>query len=110
MFFFKVATAVLSITNKQKRKDAEKKKDSSDKMDVDEEKKDAAATEVKKEEEPKKEEPLFEVLSNPARVMRPQLAVVSLEQPAKYKPIKDISIGGQFKSNFKKSAEFIYVT
>ena len=34
-------------------------------------------------EEPKKEEPLFEVLSNPARVMRPQLQVISMEDPAK---------------------------
>ena len=81
----------MSITAKQKKKDAEKKKDSSDKMDVDEEK--PAATD-KKEEEPKKEEPLFEVLSNPARVMRPQLQVISMEDPAKYKPIKDITIGG----------------
>ena len=29
----------------------------------------------KKEEEVKKEEPLFEILANPARVMRPQLQV-----------------------------------
>merc|ERR1712198_396565 len=52
----KVATAILSITNKQKRKEAEKKK--------------------KDEEEEKKEEPLFEMLSNPARVMKAQLRVV----------------------------------
>merc|ERR1712029_1230233 len=59
----KVATAVLSITAKQKKKDAEKRKENKDapavveKMDT-EEKKDE-----KKEE--KKEEPTFEILQNP---------------------------------------------
>jgi hypothetical protein len=69
-------------------------------MDVDEEKsaadKEKEKKDEKKEEEVKKEEPLFEILSNPARVMRPQLQVVSLELPAKYKPMKDLSIGGKF--------------
>merc|ERR1712055_1146084 len=80
----KVTTAVLSITNKQKRKEAEKKKgkDGEDKMEVDEKK--------EKSDEP---EPNFELLSNPARVMKAQLKVVSLED-GKYRPIKDISIGG----------------
>ena len=68
-------------------------------MDVDEEKsaadKEKDKKDEKKEEEVKKEEPLFEILSNPARVMRPQLQVVSLELPAKYKPMKDLSIGGK---------------
>merc|ERR1712157_362596 len=49
----KVATAVLSITAKQKKKEAEK--------------------------EEKKEEPTFEILQNPCRVVRPQLNVVNLE-------------------------------
>merc|ERR1711963_1287128 len=63
----KVTTAVLSITNKQKKKEDEKKAD-----------------------EP---EPNFELLSNPARVMKAQLKVVSLED-SKYRPMKDMSIGG----------------
>ncbi len=71
-------------------------------MDVDEEKADKEKKDEKKEEEVKKEEPLFEILSNPARVMKPQLQVVSLELPAKYKPMKDLSIGGNSNSfNFK---------
>merc|ERR1711902_257448 len=84
----KVTTAVLSITNKQKKKEAEKKKgkDGEEKMDVDEKKKD----EKEKSDEP---EPNFEMLSNPARVMKAQLKVVSLED-GKYRPMKDISIGG----------------
>merc|ERR1711953_943593 len=62
----KVATAVLSITAKQKKKEAEKKKDM----------------------------PNFEILQNPCRVVRPQLNLISLEEPTKHKPVKDLSIGG----------------
>merc|ERR1711934_1254618 len=69
----KVSTAVLSITNKQKKKD-------------------------EKADEP---EPNFEHLSNPARVMKAQLKVVSLED-VKYQPIKDISIGGVIMLNRAK--------
>merc|ERR1719259_1588470 len=118
----KVATAVLSITAKQKKKDAAAAKkaasggtsgaassDKPEKMDVEEEKKDAGSEkkdkegagekkeDTKKDEEKKEEkkpDPTFDVLNNPARVMKPQLQVISLEQPAKYKPVKDISIGG----------------
>jgi len=86
--------------------------DKPEKMDVEEEKKDSgsekkdkegggekkeAATDAKKDEEKKEEkkpDPTFDVLNNPARVMKPQLQVISLEQPARYKPVKDISIGG----------------
>jgi len=82
----KVATAILSITVKQKRKDAERKKKEEEKMEVDEKKE-----EEKKEE--KKEEPLFEHLSNPARIVKSQLRVVQLED-AKYKAVKDLGIGG----------------
>merc|ERR1712012_515775 len=91
----KVTTAVLSITNKQKRKDAEKKKgkDSEEKMDVDEkkeDKKEKMEVDEKKADEP---EPNFELLSNPARVMKQQLKVISMED-VKYRPMKDVSIGG----------------
>ena len=89
----KVTTAVLSITNKQKKKEAEKKKgkDGDDKMEVDEkkeDKKEKMEVDEKKEEDKKEEkekdkseepEPNFELLSNPARVMKAQLKVVSLE-------------------------------
>merc|ERR1712096_545595 len=43
--------------------------------------------------EKKEPEPLFEHLSNPARVMKAQLKVINLDDD-KYRPIKDISIGG----------------
>merc|ERR1719237_1437524 len=128
----KVATAVLSITAKQKKKNAEKgkkdgeekmdvdtekkedkkekmevdekkdeknaekgKKDGEEKMDVDTEKKEKMEVDEKKEVEEKKKEPepLFEMLANPARVMKAQLKVVTLED-ARYRPMKDLSIGG----------------
>merc|ERR1712179_365288 len=44
--------------------------------------------------EEKKEEANHEILSNPARVIKPQLKVVALEDSSKYQPLKDISIGG----------------
>ena len=92
----KVSTAVLSITNKQKKKEAEKKKgkEGEDKMEVDEkkdekkeDKKEKMEVDEKKEDDKEKKEekaadepePNFEHLSNPARVMKAQLKVVSLE-------------------------------
>merc|ERR1712025_1386563 len=88
-------------TNKQKKKEAEKKKgkDGEDKMDVDEkkdDKKEKMEVDEKKEEEKKADEPEpnFELLSNPARVVKAQLKVVSLEEGSKYRPMKDLSIGG----------------
>jgi len=103
----KVTTAVLSITNKQKKKEAEKKKGKDgtgeEKMDVDTEKKDEKKEKMEVDEEKEKKddektdkdepEPLHEMLSNPARVMKAQLKVINLED-AKYRPMKDISIGG----------------
>mgnify|MGYP001226675504 CR=1 FL=1 len=90
----KVATAVLSITAKQKKKDFEKKKDAKDakeeKMEVDEKKDEKK----EKEKEEKKDEPNFEILQNPCRVVRPQLNLINLEEPTKHKPVKDLSIGG----------------
>lgn len=64
---------------------------------------DAAATastdvEMKKEGEgeakEKKPEPSFEMLSNPARVVKPQLKLIQMPEGCRYRPIKDITIGG----------------
>merc|ERR1712010_389200 len=57
-------------------------------MDVDTEKKEKMEVDEKKEPEP-----LFEMLANPARVMKAQLKVVTLED-ARCRPMKDLSIGG----------------
>jgi len=96
----KVSTAILSITAKQKKKQAEKSKTGEEKMDVDTEKKDdkkekMEVDEKKEDEKEKKEpEPTFEMLSNPARVMKAQLKLITLEDGGKYRPLKNMSIGG----------------
>ncbi|XP_018493833.1 26S proteasome non-ATPase regulatory subunit 1 [Galendromus occidentalis] len=108
----KVTTAVLSITAKfaAKKKQKEKEKEE-EKMEVEETP--AVKAEVKAKEEPelpkpetkkdeveakkeeeKKPEPNFEILSNPARVVRPQLKVIQMHEAPRYRPVKDISIGG----------------
>ncbi|XP_055381283.1 26S proteasome non-ATPase regulatory subunit 1 [Condylostylus longicornis] len=127
----KVATAVLSIAARQKRREIADKKDD-DKMEVDEEVKDVlkeckdekckketdkkdekTTTEKKKDDkktdenksldkkederkdEKKKEpEPAFEILQNPARVMRQQLKVISVPEGQSYVALKDVTIGG----------------
>merc|ERR1712152_57006 len=63
-------------TAKQKKKEAEKRKEHG------------------KDTKEEKDEPNFEILQNPCRVVRPQLNVVNLEEPTKFKPIKEISSGG----------------
>jgi len=113
----KVETAVLSTTAKQKKKDAEKKKDADateSAMEVDDSKSaskenlkkadDKDKTEKKeseedvskeeKKEEKKEPEPTFEILTNPARVMKAQLKVLSIESSGRYQPVKDLAHGG----------------
>ncbi|CAB4065573.1 PSMD1 [Lepeophtheirus salmonis] len=95
----KVATAVLSITHKQKRKDAEKRKKDVEKMEVDEKEPVVEKEKTEKKEEKRKDEPHFETLSNPARVMKQQLKLTHIEDPTKYKALKDTSIGGIIMMN-----------
>lgn len=52
-----------------------------------------AAAEAKTEAKAKPE-PNFELLSNPARVVKPQLKLLSMPEGSRYKPIKEITIGG----------------
>merc|ERR1711920_309085 len=70
----------------------EKKEEKKEKMEVDE-KKEEEKKEEKEKEKSDEPEPNFEMLSNPARVMKAQLKVISLED-GKYRPMKDLSIGG----------------
>lgn len=44
--------------------------------------------------EKKEMEPLFEILQNPARVLRQQLKVLSVVEGSPYVPMKDLQIGG----------------
>lgn len=142
----KVATAVLSIAARQKRRETADKRDD-DKMDIDEDVKEVlkeakaetkdvemapatttapapTASDKEKEKDDKKKEkektkdaaststapaaedtkdapkpvkepePNFEILQNPARVMRQQLKVISLVDGQSYTPLKDVCIGG----------------
>jgi len=80
--------------------------------DADSKDKDSKAAD-KDAKEAKEPEPTFDILNNPARVMKPQLQVISMAPPAaapapaeegkvaapaaaaiRYKPVKDLSIGG----------------
>ena len=123
----KVETAVLSTTNKAKRKEIEKKKAEVEKMDVDEDKKEESAPkklkespkeedkkeekkEEKKEKDDKKEdkkeeEPTTEMLDNPARVMKQQLRKVSILDSCEYTPMKDVSCGGFIMLHRSKSGK-----
>uniref|UniRef100_A0A0K8V7J3 26S proteasome non-ATPase regulatory subunit 1 n=1 Tax=Bactrocera latifrons TaxID=174628 RepID=A0A0K8V7J3_BACLA len=129
----KVATAVLSIAARQRRREIADKKEEDNKMEIDEdskdskkddkkmdvdekvekkddkkkkeekekkkeEEKDKDVGDKKKDEKEKKEkkepEPNFEILQNPARVVRQQLKVVSVAESQSYIPLKDVTIGG----------------
>jgi len=83
---------------KEKGKESKDKegKDKKEEDDKDKEKDKEGKDKTEDEKEKPKEEPNFEMLLNPARVMKPQLRVVELgqEDAARYKPLKDITIGG----------------
>lgn len=76
--------------DKEKDKDKEEKKKEEKEKEKDE-KKDVSN---KKDEEKKKEEPNFDMLNNPARVMKQQLKVIRMPDNGRYTPVKDLSIGG----------------
>ncbi|KAH8041292.1 hypothetical protein HPB51_014573 [Rhipicephalus microplus] len=94
----KVTTAVLSITAKARRREAHSGKESpvpaatSDAMEVDEEP--STSTAAKKEEAP-----------TAARVVKPQLKLLSMPEGSRYRPIKDITIGGIIMVTDTKSSE-----
>ena len=80
--------------------EGEKKKETSADNKADAKKTDKDEKDTKDGKEKKEAEATFEILNNPARVMKPQLQVIKMEPPnstekAMYQPIKDISIGGK---------------
>lgn len=91
---------------KDEKKTAEEKKTAAEdkKAAVTDDKKASASTSAEekkasdkkeeKDEKKKEPEPTFEVLSNPARILRQQLKVITLNEGSHYLPMKDISIGG----------------
>lgn len=89
--------AILSITLKQSKK---KEKEKEEKMEIEsqEEQDKKKKEEAKKAEDEQKKkdekEATFELLSNPARAIRPQLKVMQMPENTRYKPVKELSIGG----------------
>ena len=76
----------MEVDQKAEEKDKKEDKDKKDKKG--EEGKDG---EKKDEEKKKKEpEPNFEMLANPARVMKAQLKVLSMPDSSRYQPIKEV--------------------
>ncbi|CAH1111422.1 unnamed protein product [Psylliodes chrysocephalus] len=73
---------------KPEEKKADDKKPSTSTADDKKEKKD------EKEEKKKEPEPNFEILQNPARTMRQQLKVITINDSTQYTAMKDVSIGG----------------
>ena len=79
--------------DKEREKAAKEDKEKTPKDDIKEKpgEKDDKTADDKTKKEP---EPSFEMLANPARVMRQQLKVLSLPTGLRYTPLKDVSIGG----------------
>lgn len=71
-----------------------KDKDSKEKEVKDSKDKDAKKESSDDSSSKKKDEPNFDILNNPARVMKQQLRVVKMPDSARYMPVKDVSIGG----------------
>lgn len=101
------------VKEEKKEKDEKKKTpvaSSSKAKDEKEDEKDAtttAATATKPER--KEPEPSFEILQNPARILRQQLKVVSLTKNQHYVPMKDITIGGIIVMKHVSSEEEVLV-
>ncbi|XP_020709438.2 26S proteasome non-ATPase regulatory subunit 1 isoform X2 [Athalia rosae] len=99
----------VEVKEEKKKTDKEEKKNAaaaaaaaaagSSKQDTDAEKvtgdKDKETDKDKEKEKEKKEpEPTFEILQNPARILRQQLKLISLVSGSQYAPVKDVGIGG----------------
>ena len=101
----------VALSTSEKKEDAGSKdvemKDAKEAKDGKEGKEGApAAASPEKKKEP---EPSFEILQNPARVLRPQLKVISMAEGSHYTPIKDITIGGIVMMKHISDAEEVFV-
>lgn len=86
-------TAGKTSTDKKSATEETKRKDSVSKATREPAIKDTKE-EDKDKDEKTVEEPSFELLTNPARVLRQQLKVITMPEQSRYKPMKDIQIGG----------------
>ncbi|KAJ7353954.1 26S proteasome non-ATPase regulatory subunit 1, partial [Desmophyllum pertusum] len=62
-------------------------------------------SEKESSEKMEEEEPDFELLENPARVLPAQLKVISLPEDSRYMPLKQVNIGGIVMMTDSKSDE-----
>lgn len=100
---------VKEATSSKEKDDKKKDKDEKEAKETKETKEPKEAKEPKESKEPKEKtdkkskdeekekkepEPNFEILQNPARVLRQQLKVIQLVEGSHYVPVKDIQIGG----------------
>ncbi|PBC25849.1 26S proteasome non-ATPase regulatory subunit [Apis cerana cerana] len=85
-----VEAATKEKEEKKKEKETKEVKETKEKV----EKKSKEEGEKTTEKEKKEAEPNFEILQNPARVLRQQLKVIQLVEGSHYVPVKDIQIGG----------------
>lgn len=86
-----------SKDKEEKKKEKEEKESKEAKEKSDKKAKDDAEKsekEKEKEKDKKEPEPTFEILQNPARVLRAQLKVIQLVEGSQYAPVKDVQIGG----------------
>ena len=76
----------------QKSEEKDKKEDKKEDKDKKDKKGEEGKDGEKKDEEKKKKEPEpnFEILANPARVMKAQLRVLSMPDKSRYQPIKEV--------------------
>lgn len=72
-------------------------------------KKEEKEGEEKETKEKKEPEPTFEILSNPARVMRQQLKTITIVEGSGFTPLKDIAIGGIVMLNHSGDMEQVLV-
>ncbi|CAG9859898.1 unnamed protein product [Phyllotreta striolata] len=84
---------------KEKKSEDKKEEKKSDDKKADDKKAASSSDDKKdkkdeKEEKKKEPEPNFEILQNPARTMRQQLKVITLNDNSQYVAMKDVSIGG----------------
>lgn len=84
---------VKETASSSKEKDVDKKKDEKEAKEPTKEKTEKK-TGKDEEKEKKEPEPGFEILQNPARVLRQQLKVIQLVDGSHYVPVKDLQIGG----------------
>lgn len=81
------------------------KKDKKIKSDEKEKTEDSSSSTTAVAKERKEPEPTFEILNNPARVVRQQLKVISMAEGTPYQAIKDVTIGGIVMMKYGSSSE-----